>query len=73
VVKALQALRGVQFVIAAVLAAEIGDFARFSNPRQRTAYAGLVSSEHSSGASRPLGGITHAGNRHARWILVEAV
>jgi transposase len=71
-VKALQALRGVQLVTAAVLAAEIGDFARFSNPRQLMAYVGLVPSEHSSGSSRRQGGITHAGNRHARWILIEA-
>ena len=57
---------------ATVLAAEIGDFARFSNPRQLMAYLGLVPSEHSSGSSRRQGGITHAGNRHARWILIEA-
>ncbi len=71
-VKALQALRGVQLVTATVLAAEIGDFARFSNPRQLMAYMGLVPSEHSSGGSRRQGGITHAGNRHARWILIES-
>ena len=71
-VKALQALRGVQLVTATVLAAEIGDFARFSSPRQLMAYLGLVPSEHSSGSSRRQGGITHAGNRHARWILIEA-
>jgi transposase len=71
-VKALQALRGVQLVTAAVLAAEIGDFARFRNPRQLMAYLGLVPSEHSSGSSRRQGRITRAGNRHARWILIEA-
>ena len=71
-VKALQALRGVRLVTAAVLAAEIGDFARFSNPRQLMSYLGLVPSECSSGKSRRQGGITRTGNRHARWILVEA-
>jgi transposase len=71
-VKALQALRGVQLVTATVLAAEIGDFARFSSPRQLVAYLGLVPSEHSSGASRRQGKITRAGNQHARWILIEA-
>jgi transposase len=71
-VKALQALRGVQLVTATVLAAEIGDFARFSSPRQLMAYLGLVPSEHSSGASRRQGKITRAGNQHARWILIEA-
>src|ERR1051325_165701 len=71
-VKAFQALRGVQLVTAAVLAAEIGDFARFRSPRQLMAYLGLVPSEHSSGKSRRQGGITCTGNRHVRWILVEA-
>jgi transposase len=36
------------------------------------AYLGLVPSEHSSGGTRRQGGITRTGNRHARWILVEA-
>jgi transposase len=71
-VKAFQALRGVQLVTAAVLAAEIGDFARFRTPRQLMAYLGLVPSEHSSGKSRRQGGITRTGNGHVRWILIEA-
>jgi transposase len=36
------------------------------------AYAGLVPSEHSSGATVRRGGITKAGNRHVRWLLVES-
>lgn len=71
-VKGLQALRGVDLVTATVLAAEIGDFKRFDTPRQLMAYLGLVPSEHSSGTTRWQGGITRTGNRHARWILVEA-
>jgi transposase len=72
VVVALQALRGVSLITAVVLTAEIGDFRRFSSPRQLMAYVGLVPSEHSSGLSRRQGGITKTGNRHARWILTEA-
>lgn len=71
-VRALQALRGVDLVTAVVLAAEIGDFQRFPTPKQLMAYLGLVPSEHSSGGARRQGGITRTGNRHARWILVEA-
>ena len=71
-VRALQALRGVDLVTAVVLAAEIGDFKRFATPKQLMAYLGLVPSEHSSGGTRRQGGITRTGNRHARWILVEA-
>ncbi len=71
-VRALQALRGVDLVTAIVLAAEIGNFKRFRTPKQLMAYLGLVPSEHSSGGARRQGGITRTGNRHARWVLVEA-
>ena len=45
-VKALQALRGVQVISAVILAAEIGDFARFASAPALMAYLGLVPSEH---------------------------
>ena len=71
VVAALQALRGVAFLSAAVLVAEVGDFRRFANPRQLMAWLGLVPSEHSSGSKVERGGITKAGNGRARRVLVE--
>jgi transposase len=72
VVKALQALRGVAPIVAATVAAEIGDLSRFKNPRQLMAYLGLVPSEHSSGGTVSRGSITKTGNTHARRVLVEA-
>ena len=71
-VKALQALRGVQLISAVTLAAELGDFSRFSSARQLMAYLGLIPSEHSSGQAKRRGRITRTGNRHARTILVES-
>jgi transposase len=71
VVKAIQAMRGATFINAVTIVAEIGDFARFSNPRQLMAYVGLVPSEHSSGDSVRRGGITKAGNGQARRALIE--
>lgn len=71
-VRALQALRGVQLITAVILAAEIGDFARFATPRQLMAFLGLVPSEDSSGQRRRQGRITRTGNGHARRILTEA-
>ena len=86
VVTALQAMRGVTFLSAVVLAAEVGDFRRFANPRQLMAWLGLVPTEHSSGAKVERGGITiglrpiprrdvseadRAGNGRARRVLVE--
>jgi transposase len=72
VVQALQALRGVSLITAAVLVAEIGSFERFASPRQLMAYLGLNPSEHSSGATVRRGAITKTGNGLARTSLVEA-
>lgn len=71
-VKALQALRGVHVVSAVVLAAELGDIARFETAPQLMGCLGLVPSERSSGETRQQGPITRTGNGHARRILVEA-
>lgn len=71
-VAALMGLRGVQLVTAAILVAEIGEIARFDNPRQLMAYLGLVPSEYSSGPNTRRGAITKCGNTHARRVLTEA-
>lgn len=71
VVASIQALRGVQETVAITVVAELGDLTRFSNPRQLAAFVGLTPSEYSSGATRRQGGITKAGNGHARRVLVE--
>lgn len=72
-VEALMCLRGFQLTAAAVLVAELGDVRRFAHPRHVMAFLGLVPKEASTGGTRRLGGITKAGNAHARWILIEAI
>jgi transposase len=42
VVQALQALRGVQFIVALTVVAELGDLTRFDNPRQLMGYRQLA-------------------------------
>ncbi len=71
VVEAVQAMRGVGFIVAVTVVAEVGDFRRFDTPRQLMAYLGLTPSEHSSGASVRRGGITKAGSGLARRALIE--
>lgn len=71
-VQAFQALRGVQVVTAVILAAELGDLARFASAPALMAYVGLVPSEHSSGETQKRGRITRTGNGHVRRILVES-
>jgi transposase len=71
VVEAIQALRGVQFLAAVTLSAELGDLSRVDTPRQLMSYLGLVPSAHSRGERRRQGSITKTGNAHARRVLVE--
>ncbi len=72
-VEALMCLRGFQLTAAATLVAELGDVRRFAHPRHVMAFLGLVPREKTTGNTRRLGGITKAGNPHARWILIEAI
>jgi transposase len=71
VVDAIQALRGVQFIAAVTLIAELGDLTRFENPRQLMSSLGLIPREHSSGERRRQGALTKTGNSQARRVLLE--
>ena len=68
VLQAYQALRGVSLIVASTVVAELGDLTRFDNPKQVMAFLGLIPSEHSSGERSRKGGITKAGNGHARRV-----
>lgn len=71
-VAALSAFRGIATRTALGLIAEIGDFRRFSHPRELASWLGITPSEYSSGDQQHRGHITKTGNRHARRLLVEA-
>jgi transposase len=71
-VKGLQALRGVEFVTAVTLVAEVGDFRRFAKATDLMGYVGLVPSERTTGNHRRQGPITKTGNAHVRHVLVES-
>ena len=71
-VRWLCSFRGIGLVTALGLLAEIGDFRRFSHPRELMGYLGLTPSEYSSGDQQHRGHITKCGNRHARRLLIEA-
>src|SRR5437660_5632144 len=71
IVEAVQALRGADLTGAVTLIAEVGGLTRFDTPRKLMSYLGLTPSEYSSGERRRQGGITKAGNGHARRALVE--
>lgn len=71
VVDRLGCLRGISTLTGFGLAVEIGDWSRLDG-RRIGAYLGMVPTEHSSGGTRSLGGITKTGNTHARRLLIEA-
>jgi transposase len=71
-VQNLCALRGLDMIAAAGLAAAIGDPSRFASAPDFMAYLGLVPSKHSTGPKRRIGAIAKAGDIHARTLLIEA-
>lgn len=71
-IRAWQALRGIDWLTAATLVAEAGDLSQFAHPRALMAWLGLVPCEASSGGTQHRGGLTKTGNAHLRWILIEA-
>ena len=66
----LGCLRGIGVLTSFGLAAEIGDWRRFTGA-SIGAYLGLVPTEQSSGTQQVQGSITKTGNSHARRLLVE--
>jgi transposase len=71
-VKALQALRGVEFVTAVTVAAEVGDLRRFPTAGDFMGYVGLIPTEQTTGQTRRRGPISKTGNAHVRRLLVES-
>jgi transposase len=72
VIAGLQCLRGVAQLTAVTIVNEVGDVTRFTSPKQLMSYAGIVSSEYSSGNRTQRGAITKTGNAHLRRVIVEA-
>jgi transposase len=68
----LRCFRGIDTLTALTLLTELHDIRRFPTARALMGYVGLVPSERSSGEGHRRGGITKAGNAHARRVVVEA-
>ena len=68
----LLTLTGVSYFGALLLVSEIGDIARFSSPKKLVSWAGLCPTLHQSGEMVKYGRIKKAGNRHVRWLMVQA-
>jgi transposase len=68
---ALQALRGVQLLVAVTVVAEVGDLSCFT-PAALMASLGMAPSESTTGDKQRQGAITKTGNTHVRRVLCEA-
>ena len=71
-VEKLECFLGIKTQTALSVVVETGDFHRFSDAQQYASYLGLVPGEDSSGEDKNGLGITKAGNRHVRTLLIEA-
>lgn len=72
IVKTLCTLPGVGHYTALLVLAEIGDIARFPDPKHLVSYAGLAPIVHGTGGRVYTGHISKQGSTWVRWILVEA-
>lgn len=72
-IRALQAIRSVDWLTAATLVAACGDSSQLSHSHNLMAFLGLVPSESSSGASRLQGGLSKTGNAQVRRVLIQGV
>ena len=72
-VDAISLIKGVDWLGALLVAAEIGDFERFGGGRDVSKWIGSIPKEGSSGEKVSHGHITRAGNAHVRTILLEGM
>lgn len=63
---------GISALTAISLVTEVGDFNRFPNANSFVSFLGLSLGEDSSGENTERTGITKAGNKHLRRLLVES-
>jgi transposase len=71
-VKLLRTIPGVGLILAATIAAEIGDIARFASAANLRSYARLAPTVFQSGERSTTGPLNKHGNRLLSWALIEA-
>lgn len=71
-IKLLRTIPGIGFITATSLLGRVGDPRLLNDPRELSAFVGVVPSEHSTGDNVYRGRITRLGNPTLRSLLVEA-
>ncbi len=68
----LRSLPGIGVILAATIALEIGDSARFPSAEHLASYSGTTPRVHASGGKVRYGRLRPDGNRYLQWAFVEA-
>lgn len=71
-VKILMSLPGIGFILAVVIASEVGDIERFSSPECLASYSGMTPRVHSSGGKTRYGQLRVDVNHYLKWAYSEA-
>jgi len=71
-VKLLRTMPGVGFLLAVVIALEIGEVGRFGRAEQLASYAGTTPRVHASGGKIRYGSLRTDVNHYLKWAYVEA-
>jgi len=71
-VQRLMTLPGIGFILAVVIANEIGDISRFASPQKLASYAGTVPRVYSSGGYTRYGKLRNDVNHYLKWAYSEA-
>jgi len=71
-IKLLMTLPGVGFILAVVIATEIGDIGRFAGPERLASYSGMTPRVHSSGGRTRYGKLRNDVNHYLKWAYSEA-
>ncbi len=71
-VSRLMTLPGVGFILAVVIAQEIGDIGRFGSAERLASYCGLTPRVHSSGGKTRYGRLRSDVNHYLKWAFSEA-
>ena len=72
VINRLQSLPGVGFILAVVIAGEVGDISRFHSCEALASYSGMTPKVHSSGGKTRYGRLRNDVNHYLKWAFSEA-
>lgn len=71
-IRRLMSIPGIGFILAVVIASEIGEISRFATAQRLASYSGTVPRVHSSGGRSRCGKLRSDVNHYLKWAFAEA-